>query len=99
MDSPSDALSPRPGGFRIGPLEIASRALMAPMMGYNEPAIRRIARRYHSGYTVTEMIKPEQLGRIDRQLERELTIGPGERPVGAQISCRETEPEIGRAHV
>jgi len=84
-------------GFRLGSLELASRALMAPMMGYNEPAIRRIAKRYGSGFSVTEMIKPEQLTTANRQLERELKIKANERPVGAQISCREPDLAVAAA--
>lgn len=86
-------------GFQIGDLTITSRALMAPMMGYNEPTLRKIYRRHGSGYCVTEMIKPEQLERPNKTLTRELKLSPEEHPVAAQISGREPEPALKAASV
>ena len=50
------------GGFLIRErIQVRSRALMAPMVGYNERPLREICRRFGSGLAVTEMIKPEKL--------------------------------------
>jgi nifR3 family TIM-barrel protein len=84
-------------GFRIGSIEVGSRVLMAPMMGYNEPAMRRIFRRFGSGLALTEMIKPEKLLRGDPQVLRELPFEEDERPLGAQICGREPEPAVAAA--
>ena len=84
-------------GFRIGALDVSTRVLMAPMMGYNEPAMRRIFRRFGSGLALTEMIKPEKLLRGDAQLLRELPFNEDERPLGAQICGRDPEPAVAAA--
>jgi nifR3 family TIM-barrel protein len=93
LDRPS---FPAPG-FRIGSIEVPTRVLMAPMMGYNEPAMRRIFRRFGSGLALTEMIKPEKLLRGDAQVLRELVFGPDEKPLGAQICGRDPEPAVAAA--
>jgi nifR3 family TIM-barrel protein len=67
------------------------------MMGYNEPAMRRIFRRFGSGLALTEMIKPEKLLRGDPQVIRELAFSEEERPLGAQICGRDPEPAVATA--
>jgi tRNA-dihydrouridine synthase B len=67
------------------------------MMGYNEPAMRRIFRRFGSGLALTEMIKPEKLLRDDPQVLRELAFADDERPLGAQICGRDPEPAVAAA--
>ncbi len=84
-------------GFTIGPLAVATRVLMAPMMGYNEPAMRQIFRRFGSGLALTEMIKPEKLLRGDKDVIRELAFTEEERPLGAQICGRDPEPAVQAA--
>jgi tRNA-dihydrouridine synthase B len=84
-------------GFRIGTLPVATRVLMAPMMGYNEPAMRRIFRRFGSGLALTEMIKPEKLLRGDSDVVRELAFSEDERPLGAQICGRDPAPAVEAA--
>ena len=80
------------GGFWIaGRIEVRSRALMAPMVGYNERPLREICRRYGSGLAVTEMIKPEKLLRGDPNVLRDLAFGEDERPLGVQIAVREPD--------
>lgn len=91
------ALSFATRGFAIGALAVPTRVLMAPMMGYNEPAMRRIFRRFGSGLALTEMIKPEKLLRGDAQLLRELPFQEEERPLGAQICGRDPEPAVAAA--
>jgi tRNA-dihydrouridine synthase B len=78
-------------GFQFADVAVATRALMAPMVGYNEAPLRRICRRFGSGLAVTEMIKPEKLLRGDRQVLRDLAFGDDERPLGAQLAVREPD--------
>lgn len=84
-------------GIKIGSVDVSTRVLMAPMMGYNEPAMRRIFRRFGSGLALTEMIKPEKLLRQDAQVLRELVFEQDERPLGAQICGRDPEPAVQAA--
>src|SRR5579871_6430328 len=83
--------------FLVGGVRVLSRALMAPMMGYNERAMRRIFRRFGSGLALTEMVKPEKLLRGDRDVLRGLEFGDDERPLGAQICGRDPEPAVAAA--
>jgi tRNA-dihydrouridine synthase B len=82
-------------GFRFGQprreVEVTGRALMAPMMGYNEAPLRQLCRRFGSGLAVTEMVKPEKLLRADPLVLRDLAFGETERPLGVQIAVREEE--------
>ncbi len=78
-------------GFALGPLPVAGRALMAPMMGYNEAPLRAICRRFGSGLAVTEMVKPEKLLRRDPEVLRDLEFGADERPLGVQVALREED--------
>lgn len=84
-------------GIEIGGIPLPSRVFMAPMVGYNEPPLRRILRRFGSALCTTEMIKPEMLVRPSKSLLRELALDPDEYPVCAQISAREPEPAIRAA--
>lgn len=84
-------------GFAIGDVDVATRVLMAPMMGYNDPVLRRIFRRFGSGLALTEMIKPEKLLRNDPEVLRELAFGADEQPLGAQICGRDPEPAVAAA--
>lgn len=84
-------------GLEIGGIPLPSRVFMAPMIGYNEPPLRRILRRFGSALCTTEMIKPEMLIRPSRSLLRELALAKGEYPVAAQISAREPELAIRAA--
>ncbi|WP_395664673.1 tRNA dihydrouridine synthase DusB [Methylocella sp.] len=45
--------------FRVGPHEVPGRALLAPMSGLTDVAMRRIARRFGAGLVVTEMVAAE----------------------------------------
>lgn len=100
MDSPTTTDAPlfAAPGFAIGALAIPTRVLMAPMMGYNEPPLRLLFRRFGSGLCLTEMIKPDQLfAANNRGLLRDLVLTEAEHPVGAQIAAREPELSLRAA--
>lgn len=78
-------------GFRFGDVPVEGRALMAPMMGYNEAPLRQICRRFGSGLAVTEMVKPEKLLRGDPNVLRDLRFSDDERPLGVQLAVREPD--------
>ncbi|MGE0708027.1 MAG: tRNA dihydrouridine synthase [Planctomycetota bacterium] len=88
LPPPPDFATP---GFAFGGVTVSGRALMAPMMGYNEAPLRRLCRRFGSGLAVTEMVKPEKLLRRDPFVLRDLEFGDDERPLGVQLAVREPE--------
>lgn len=78
----------------IGGIKIPSRVFMAPMMGYNEPPLRTIQRRFGAGLCITEMIKPEEMVQPPKVLIAELQLEADIHPVSAQISGRDPAPAI-----
>lgn len=75
--------------LRIGSVTLPHRALMAPMVNYNESPLRRLALRHGSGWATTEMLKVEQFLAGERRLERILARSPIERPFALQLAGRE----------
>ena len=59
--------SPDPAPLRVGGLALAGRAMLAPMAGVTDPAMRRIAERYGASATVSEMVTADGLARGDRE--------------------------------
>jgi tRNA-dihydrouridine synthase B len=55
----SSDTSERGGGFRIGSVAIANRAVLAPMSGVTDLPFRRIAKRFGAGLVVSEMVACE----------------------------------------
>jgi tRNA-dihydrouridine synthase B len=84
-------------GLSIGGIPLPTRVFMAPMVGYNEPPLRRILRRFGSSLITTEMIKPEALDPPSKSLLKELALGADEYPAAAQISACEPEPALKAA--
>lgn len=74
--------------MRIGGFALSGRALLAPMAGVTDPAMRRIARRLGASATISEMISATGVARRDR--ETALRLGcAGEGPRVIQIAARE----------
>jgi len=85
--------------FRVGGLALSGRALLAPMAGVTDPAMRRIAERYGASATISEMITAAGVARGDRETRLRLSQfgrGPGRPPRVVQIAARDPE-EIARA--
>jgi nifR3 family TIM-barrel protein len=47
--------------FAIGPIQLSSRAVLAPLSGVTDLAIRRVARRFGAGLVVSEMVASDEL--------------------------------------
>ncbi len=82
----SESLSARP--LRLGALAIAGRALLAPMAGVTDAAMRRIALRFGAGAAVSEMITAEGVARGDRETRLRLNQA-GQGPFVVQIAARD----------
>ena len=48
-----------PPAIKIGPIQLEGRALLAPMSGISDLAMRRIARRFGAGLVFSEMVAAE----------------------------------------
>ena len=76
----------------IGPVQIASPVILAPMTGVTDLPFRRIVKRYGAGLTVSEMIASQAMIRETRQSLQKALWDPAEEPVSLQLAgC---EPEV-----
>ncbi len=78
--------------IRIGPLEVGSPVILAPMTGVTDLPFRRIVKRYGAGLTVSEMIASQAMIRETRQSLQKSLWDPVEEPVSLQLAgC---EPQV-----
>ena len=76
----------------IGPVQIASPVILAPMTGITDLPFRRIVKRYGAGLTVSEMIASQAMIRETRQSLQKALWDPAEEPVSLQLAgC---EPDV-----
>lgn len=71
--------------IRIGPVEIATPVILAPMTGVTDMPFRTLVRRYGSGLNVTEMIATQAAIRETRQSIQKAAWDPVEEPVSMQL--------------
>jgi len=83
--------APQPACFQIGPLPIYGDLILAPMDGYTDQPMRRIARRFGSAMSYTEFINAMEVLYGHPHLEKRLTFTAEERPLVYQIF--DSEPE------
>jgi tRNA-dihydrouridine synthase B len=78
--------------IKIGPLEVASPVILAPMTGVTDLPFRRVVKRYGAGLTVSEMIASQAMIRETRQSLQKSLWDPVEEPVSLQLAgC---EPQV-----
>src|SRR4051794_16650334 len=78
--------------IKIGPVEVASPVILAPMTGVTDLPFRRIVKRYGAGLTVSEMIASQAMIRETRQSLQKSLWDPIEEPVSVQLAgC---EPDV-----
>lgn len=82
MVAQADLTSP----FRIGPVVIANRVLLAPLAGIGNWFVRLQARRHGAGMAYSEMVSSFALHhRNERTMREMLRIHPDEHPVSVQL--------------
>jgi len=78
--------------IKIGPVEVASPVILAPMTAVTDLPFRRAVKRYGAGLTVTEMIASQAMIRETRQSLQKAMWDPSEEPVSMQLAgC---EPQV-----
>jgi tRNA-dihydrouridine synthase B len=78
--------------WRIGPVEIPTRIVLAPMAGVSVQAFRRQGRRFGAGLVCSEMVSCAGLSHGNERTLGYLRIGRDERPLAVQIFG--SEPEL-----
>ena len=72
--------------FRIGPVEVANRVLLAPLAGIGNWFVRLQARRHGAGLAFSEMVSSFAISHGNRRtMEEMLTIHADEHPVSIQL--------------
>ena len=78
--------------IKIGPVEVASPVILAPMTAVTDLPFRRAVKRFGAGLTVSEMIASQAMVRETRQSLQKSLWDPSEEPVSMQLAgC---EPEV-----
>ncbi|HEX5237269.1 MAG TPA: tRNA dihydrouridine synthase DusB [Sphingomicrobium sp.] len=72
--------------IRIGPVEVASPVILAPMTAVTDLPFRRAVKRYGAGLTVSEMIASQAMIRETRQSLQKSLWDPCEEPVSMQLA-------------
>jgi tRNA-dihydrouridine synthase B len=72
--------------IKIGPVEVASPVILAPMTAVTDLPFRRVVKRYGAGLTVTEMIASQAMVRETRQSLQKSLWDPAEEPVSMQLA-------------
>lgn len=79
-------------GIKIGPIELASNVILAPMSGVTDMPFRRLVKRAGAGLVVSEMIASQAMIRENRQTLLMAKNSPEEFPMAVQLAgC---EPEV-----
>src|SRR5207249_11128553 len=71
--------------WRIGPVEVPSRLVLAPMAGVSVQAFRRQGRRFGAGLVCSEMVSCAGLHHRNERSLGYLRIASDERPLAVQI--------------
>src|SRR3954452_3786940 len=78
--------------IKIGPVEVASPVILAPMTAVTDLPFRRAVKRFGAGLTVSEMIASQAMVRETRQSLQKSLWDPCEEPVSMQLAgC---EPQV-----
>lgn len=78
--------------WRIGPVEVPSRIVLAPMAGVSVQAFRRQGRRFGAGLVCSEMVSCAGLSHGNERTLGYLRIGRDETPLAVQIFG--SEPQV-----
>lgn len=71
--------------FKIGDIEIKGRVIPAPLAGYTNSAYRKMLKRFHAAYTVSEMISDYALIYQNKTTLKMIEIEEDEHPVALQL--------------
>ena len=72
--------------IKIGPVEVGSPVILAPMTAVTDLPFRRVVKRYGAGLTVSEMIASQAMVRETRQSLQKAMWDPSEEPVSMQLA-------------
>jgi tRNA-dihydrouridine synthase B len=77
--------------MRLGPLNLDSPFVQAPMAGWTDAPFRTVARRFHRGLLFTEMVSAEALCRGNKRTLEYCRIEESHHPVALQLVGRDAD--------
>lgn len=75
----------------IGPVEISSPVILAPMSGVSDLPFRRLVKRWGAGLVVSEMIASQAMVNANRKTMKMITNCADEQPMAVQLAGYEPE--------
>ena len=84
---------------KLGPLTLSSPAILAPLAGYTDTAMRRISRRYGAAMVFSEMLSGEGARRNGEKTLHMAKFEPEERPYIVQFFATNPEQAADAARV
>ncbi|HEY3296292.1 MAG TPA: tRNA dihydrouridine synthase DusB [bacterium] len=90
---------PRTPDVRLGPLHLTSRAILAPLAGYTDTAMRRVCRRYGAGMVFSEMLSSEGTRRNNPKTFKMAAFHEEERPYFVQLFATNPEQAADAARI
>lgn len=76
----------------IGPVELESPVILAPMSGVTDRPFRKLVRRFGAGLVVSEMIASQEMLRASERTQKMATPCDDESPMAVQLAG--TDPEV-----
>lgn len=78
-------------GFFVGDIKIDSCAVLAPMAGFSDAALRSMSHEYGAGLTYTEMVSAKALEYDNKKTKLLLYSEPNDKPLAVQLFGHEPE--------
>ncbi len=85
--------------LKLGKFTLSSPALLAPLAGYSDTAMRRISRKYGAAMVFSEMLSGEGARRNNKKTFRMAAFTPEERPYFVQFFATNPEQAADAARV
>ena len=85
--------------WRIGPVEVPTRLVLAPMAGVSVQAFRRQGRRYGAGLVCSEMVSCAGIEHANERTLGYLRVAADEHPLAIQLFGSEARPMVDAARM
>lgn len=85
--------------WRIGPVEVPTRLVLAPMAGVSVQAFRRQGRRYGAGLVCSEMVSCAGIEHSNERTLGYLRVAADEHPLAIQLFGSEARPMVDAARM
>ena len=87
--------------IKIGPVEVASPVILAPMTGVTDLPFRKVVKRYGAGLTVSEIVALDRIAATTTRVNRDMSLlsAPTSRPLRFLADSGSTFLNLDRRYV